>query len=569
MTSYQDFPDRPDAAGRPPLPEYPAAAREEPEQQPYAARPAYQVRQQDAVPQPGAGWDPQPAARPTPPPPSPAPPAPAPGLQPVPPPQIGAPWEPRTDPGAAPGSWSGPGGGGYEGRPGTEGSPGTPGPYEPRPGSPAPSGPVPGAEPGFSYGTGSSPWGTEPQLVPTRLDVPALHDNPAGYFGALRLMHGTVAPVLLEGDLPAWLVLGYREVHYVLANPGLFGRDSRRWHSWHRVPQSWPLLPQVAHNSSVLFTEGDAHRRRAGAIADVLAGADQFELRLAAERAADAAIDWFAGAGRAELVADYAGQVPLRVMAALLGLHEDETAELATDVALSFDDGPEAAAACARTRNTMEVLLERARRRPGPEIPARLLAHPATLDEEQIVQDLLALVTIGQQLTAQWIGNALRLMLTDDRFAVTLSGGRRSVGQALTEVLWTETPAQLVIGRWATRDTQLGGRLVRQGDCLVLGLAAANTDPAVCPYAAPGLSQASAAAPGAVANQAHLSFGHGEHRCPAPAPEIAEITAKAAIEVLLDRLPDLHLSVPDSEVRPRPSLWLRGPAALPVEFTPV
>ena len=57
----------------------------------------------------------------------------------------------------------------------------------------------------------------------------------------------------------------------------------------------------------------------------------------------------------------------------------------------------------------------------------------------------------AQQPTANWIGNTLRLMLTDDRFALTLSGGRRSVGQALNEVLWEDTPTQNFIGRWAVQ----------------------------------------------------------------------------------------------------------------------
>jgi cytochrome P450 len=387
-------------------------------------------------------------------------------------------------------------------------------------------------------------------------------------YAELRRRYGPVAPVLLEGDVPAWLVLGYREVQYVTANPELFARDSRRWNAWDRVPHDWPLLPYVARTASVLFTEGAEHRRRSGAIADVLSGVDRFGLRLEAERTADAAIDCFAGAGRAELMAEYAGQVPQRVMAGLLGLRDDETLELEQDVAATLgDDGQQAAAAYARIHGAVEVLLERSRRQPGTDLTSRLLAHPAGLAHEEAVQDLIALLAAGVRPTADWIGNTLRLMLTDDRFAVSLSGGRRSVGQALTEVLWTDTPAQNVVGRWAAYDTQLGGRLIRRGDCLVLGLAAANTDPQVCPYGH-GATGTRAGGP-AAGNQAHLSFSHGEHSCPAPAPELAEAVATAAVEVLLDRLPDLRLACDPGDLAWRPSFWSRGPACLPVEFTPL
>ncbi|MGW0810624.1 hypothetical protein [Nonomuraea sp. NPDC002799] len=64
-------------------------------------------------------------------------------------------------------------------------------------------------------------------------------------------------------------------------------------------------------------------------------------------------------------------------------------------------------------------------------------------------------MTAGHDPTATWISNTLQLMLTDDRFAMTLSGGRRSVGQALNEVLWKEAPGQIAIGRWPIMDTQV------------------------------------------------------------------------------------------------------------------
>lgn len=69
-------------------------------------------------------------------------------------------------------------------------------------------------------------------------------------------------------------------------------------------------------------------------------------------------------------------------------------------------------------------------------------------------------------------------------------------------------------------------------------------------------------------NNAFLSFGHGEHRCPFPAQETAEVIARTGIEVLLDRLPDVDLAVPAEQLTRRPSPWLRGLTDLPVLFTP-
>ncbi|WP_242587530.1 cytochrome P450 [Streptomyces sp. MST-110588] len=386
-----------------------------------------------------------------------------------------------------------------------------------------------------------------------------LSGDPARLYREMRQRYGTVAPILLDGDVPAWFVLGYREVHQVTSNSELFARDSRRWHAWPQIPEDWPLLPFVGHQPSVMFAEGPEHRRRAGAISDSLMAVDQFELRQTCERVADTLIDAFAGTGEADLVADYTTRIPLLVVAELFGFPDSEVPGLVRDIAESLDVGPGAIEAHQRVADRMARLVRAKRSRPGPDVPSRLLAHHSGLTEEQVVIDLLVVMAAAQQPTANWIGNTLRLMLTDDRFALSLSGGRRSVGQALNEVLWQDTPTQNFIGRWAVRDTQLGGRRIRAGDLLVLGLAAANTDPMV----RPGFDSE------AEGNQAHMSFSHGEHSCPYPAPEIAEVIARAAVEVLLDRLPDVMLAVPAEELVWHPSLWMRGLTGLPVEFTPV
>jgi cytochrome P450 len=172
------------------------------------------------------------------------------------------------------------------------------------------------------------------------------------------------------------------------------------------------------------------------------------------------------------------------------------------------------------------------------------------------VTDLLLVLMQAHQQTTNWIGNTIGLMLTDTRFAITISGGRASVGDALGEVLWHDTPTQNYLGRIATRDIRLGGQRIRAGDLLVLGLAAANADPQV---------RAGDDTAGVVGNRAMMSFGHGEHGCPYPAPELAEIIAKTSIEVLVDRLPDLVLAEP---LQWRPSVWARGLTRLPVTFTP-
>ncbi|WP_289490241.1 hypothetical protein, partial [Klebsiella pneumoniae] len=64
---------------------------------------------------------------------------------------------------------------------------------------------------------------------------------------------------------------------------------------------------------------------------------------------------------------------------------------------------------------------------PGDDVASLLLENTHGFTDEEISEDLMVLVTAGHQPTADWIGNSLRLMLTDERFAVSLAGGRHSV----------------------------------------------------------------------------------------------------------------------------------------------
>ncbi|MEJ8633623.1 cytochrome P450 [Streptomyces sp. NPDC006475] len=408
----------------------------------------------------------------------------------------------------------------------------------------------------------SPPPGCPAHAGAIRLSGLEYQQSPSELYRSMRREQGAVAPILLDGDIPAWLVLGYAEVSYVTSHDDLFARDSRRWNQWENIPADWPLMPFVGYQPSVLFAEGAEHQRRAGVITEALESVDQFELAHWSTRIADQLIDGFAGSGQAELMSAYAHALPMRAAVQMCGMpaRGSDTDDLVRDLQISLDaaEGDDPVAAYVRVQERIQRLVKDKRGTPGPDVTSRMLRHPAGLTDEEIVQDLISIIAAAQQPTANWICNTLRLLLTDDRFALNVSGGRLSVGQALNEVLWLDTPTQNFIGRWAVRDTQLGGRQIRAGDCVVLGLAAANTDPQIWPEGHIGAE-----------NSSHLSFSNGEHRCPYPAPLLADVIARTAIETLLERLPDVVLAVEPEQLTWRPSIWMRGLTSLPVQFTPV
>ncbi|MDT0343209.1 cytochrome P450 [Streptomyces sp. DSM 44938] len=404
----------------------------------------------------------------------------------------------------------------------------------------------------------------KPQQAPTAapgavpLSGPRFHTDPARLYREMRQEHGPVVPVVLPGDIPAWLVVGYRELHHVTGDTTLFTRDMGLWNQWPNIPDDWPLLPMVNRRQpSIYYTVGAEHQRHVDMVVPALEAVDPFELRRHAEEIADALIDAFCGQGEAELITGYAKLLPILVLGRIIGFPDSEGPELTRAINALADGGEDAIAAHRYVQDAMSRLLAAKRAAPGADVASRMLACPGFTDEEYIL-DLTAITAAGHLPTSDWIGNSLRLMLTDDRFAASLSGGRHSVGEAMNEVLWEDTPTQILAGRWASRDTSLGGQRVQAGDMLLLGLQGAHGDPGI-----QGEGQATTGG-----NNAHFSFSHGEFRCPFPAQEIAEVIARTGIEVLLDRLPDIDLADPSQTLTRRPSPFLRGMTALPVRFTP-
>ncbi|KPC95148.1 cytochrome P450 [Streptomyces sp. NRRL F-6602] len=386
------------------------------------------------------------------------------------------------------------------------------------------------------------------------------NDDRARLYREMYEQHGPLAPVVLPGDVPCWLVLGYRELHQISSDPVLFSRDSGLWNQWPNIPDDWPLLPMVGKQPSILYTVGERHQRRSALVSEALAAVDQFELRAHAEQFADRLIDELCGRGSADLIAEYAKVLPALVLARLYGFSDKEGHDLVPSINDLVDGGEGALAGRDTVKAAMSTLLASRRTNPAAGVASRMLHHDFAdgFSFEEIVEDMMVNIIAGHQPTADWIGNSLRLMLTDDRFAASLSGGRHSVAEAMNEVLWEDTPCQNIAGRWATRDTQIAGRHIAAGDLLMLSFAAANGDPQVRPDRTVFTG----------GNNAFLSFGHGDHRCPYPAQDIAEGIARTGIEVLVDRLPDVDLAVSPQALVWRPSPFLRGLESLPVRFTP-
>ncbi|MEU3353206.1 cytochrome P450 [Streptomyces sp. NPDC037389] len=391
----------------------------------------------------------------------------------------------------------------------------------------------------------------------TRLYGPEAESDPHGLYERLRAKHGPVAPVLLSGDLPAWLVLGYREILDVTRTPSRFSRDARLWTEMRegRVALDNPLLPIVTWQPMMSFVDGEQHERWRGAVNDSVARFDKRGIRRHVTQCANQLVDHFCAAGHADLVHQFAEHLPMMAMTQLLGMPEEYSPQL-VNAARDMLRGTETAIASNEfVQEKLRKLVARKHAQPGADFTTWLLEHPVGLSDDEVQQHLRLVLIAAFETTANLIANTLKMVLTDVRFRASLAGGHMTLPDAVEQVLWDEPPFVTVLGRWAAQDTELAGKQIREGDALVLGLAAGNVDTVVRPDLDAPIH----------GNRAHLAFSGGAHEC--PGQDVGRAIAGTGIDALLLRLPDLALAVEESGLRYRSSLLSRHLIELPVKFT--
>jgi cytochrome P450 len=390
----------------------------------------------------------------------------------------------------------------------------------------------------------------------TRLFGPDAATDPHGIYERLRKEHGTVAPVLLEGDVGAWLVLGYRDIRRVLDTPLQFTRDARTWRDWRdgRVEDTSPLIPMIGWRPDCVSQDGEPHRRLRGAVTDGLQAAAERGIRRHATHFANKQIDAFADTGRADLVADYAEYLPMLVLTRILGLPQGEGRQLVESSAQVLKGGEDALAHNERIMEILSALAGRKRVEPGSDFATALLEHPAGLDEDEVVSHLRLVLIAAHTTTSNLLARVLQLILGDTTWLSGLVSGELNISAVVQEVMWNTPPLAVLPGRFATADLELGGRHVQEGDLLVLGLAAGNVDPEVRPDAGVSVE----------GNDSHLAFSSGPHEC--PGQSIGMSIIEIAVHVLLHRLPGLRLAVPAADLTSTASTWESRLDSLPVEF---
>ncbi|MFC8783451.1 cytochrome P450 [Streptomyces nigra] len=377
---------------------------------------------------------------------------------------------------------------------------------------------------------------------------PEFAADPEATYDHLRTL-GPSAPVDIAPGVEVELVTSYDAALYILQNPASFVRDSRRWNALNegRVPADSPALPMMGYRPNALFSDGAAHARLRQAVVDSLATVNELHLRRKVQQSADYLISQFSGDsfGQAELMSAYAMPLPLLVFSELFGCPPELGDRVIAGISGIFQ-GTQGADEVLGT--ALAELIALKHRRPGEDLTTQLMQHQARLTDEEVLHQLVTLLSGGTAPLAAAIATSTALYLSEDAQAAL------PVEDAVAQTLWNFAPIANYAGHYPTHDVQLGGRILRAGDPVLISFAAANTDPKLAQHR----EQLSA--------KAHLAFGAGPHACPAKDP--AFMIAVSAVECLLNGLPDLETRVPFKDLQWGEGPWSRSLASLPVRFTP-
>ncbi|HXS84809.1 MAG TPA: cytochrome P450 [Mycobacterium sp.] len=273
-------------------------------------------------------------------------------------------------------------------------------------------------------------------------------------------------------------------------------------------------------------------------------------------------IDGFAADGATDLVKTFTFPYPSRIIAALLGLPEEDFPQFQrwSVSMLSYTINPERGLAASRAFvEYFTPILEARRAEPREDLISSLAAAEIDgekLADEDIYSFIRLLLPAGVETTYRSLGSLLFALLTHPDQLDAIRADRTLVPQAIEEGVRWDAPL-LNITRVATRDTELGGVAIPQGSSVMPMLGAANRqeDRYTKPDDFDIFRQA----------KVPISWGYGVHVC--LGMHLARLEMRTAINLLLDRLPNLRLD-PDGDDPHIRGMVFRSPTSLPVLFDP-
>ena len=399
---------------------------------------------------------------------------------------------------------------------------------------------------------------SDPSLSLFRLLDPNVLADPYPLYARLR----SEDPVYWDPYLHSWVVTRYSDVHAVLHR---FSADRTPSPDLMRSLGLGSIEPIAAVMvKQMLFLDPPNHTilRKLCSTAFTPRRVEALEERVVS--VANRLIDGCLAKGEMDVMGDFAEPFPSIVFAHLMGVPEEDHAQLkkwSADYAQmlgNFSHNPDGIAQVLKSTADMIAYFQNAIHSGSLKDGLVKSLVEAEIDgqkltEEEVIANAIVTMVGGQETTTNLIGCGLLTLLRQPDKLAELRDRPEIMESAIEELLRYESPSQHT-SRIATEDTLMGGKLIKKGTPVMAVMAAANRDPER--FADPDVLDFERT------DNRHMAFGWAAHFC-FGAP-LARMEGRIAFRLLLDRLK--NLSLPEQKLEWRANLGLRGLKALRVTF---
>ncbi|WP_084495088.1 cytochrome P450 family protein [Nocardia shimofusensis] len=400
-----------------------------------------------------------------------------------------------------------------------------------------------------------------PAPAPIVLDVTGA-DIP-GEAARLRAA-GPLVRVVLPGGVRAWAVTNPDVLKDLFVDWRVSKDAAQHWPPFiaGEIPPDWPLISWVSVRN--MFTAyGMDHQRLRKLVGPAFTARRVAALRPRIRQITTGLLDGLAAlpdGAVVDLREEFAAQVPLRVITALMGVPADLRDGLRACVGEIFSTAPERdpQVTFAEMVSILTTLVARRRAEPGGDMTSLLIGHRDggdRLTEQELVHTLLLMISAGYETTVDLLDQAVVQVLTRPGLLARLRAGAFGWSHLIEETLRYAPPVANLPLRYAVTSIDIGGQRIEAGEAILAAFAAANRDPDLYGADADEFDPARS-------TKEHLAFGYGPHFC-LGAP-LARLEAEIALPALFNRFPEMGLAVPADTLKPLGSFISHGHRYLPV-----
>jgi cytochrome P450 family 142 subfamily A polypeptide 1 len=369
------------------------------------------------------------------------------------------------------------------------------------------------------------------------------------------------APVYRDEAHGLWVLSKYEDVVYVSKHPELFcsGKGVR--------PNSAQLISIVSMDEP---RHGQLRRLVNRGFTPRLVSLLEPRIREVVQRSIDAV----APRGHCDFVRDLAVDLPLLIIAEMLGIRREDRAlfhEWSDTMIAAGVDNPEpevlseAIAAFNAFATYLHSVFEERRRQPKEDLVSLLVAaekegilaaDEETMSNDELLMFMTLLLVAGNETTRNALSGGMIALIENPAERAKLRARPALLPVAVEEVVRWASPV-INFTRTVTRDTELRGTRLREGEQVLLLYQSANRDE-------DQFREADRFKVDREPND-HIGFGIGNHFC--LGANLARLELRIMLGELLRRLPDIELAPGTTPVY-APSSFVRGIVAMPVVFTP-